>query len=321
MFQSSHEADYQFLECLDDTWTFNSSISFTIAGTDPISHAGCHGDRALRTYIRIIGGRTDINITFTNIDFKQVSIEVSDASVILENCIFRDSTLEVNALGSIPVAPQMSNTHWLGLADCSDDYKCTPTGNVAFNGLLSTILIEDSIFLHTKLAIALSSDCVADIRQNVFSDRSGERAVQAGVFISMGITGQNSTINVYHNRFENQYHWNPVDSVSNIFMSALLIRFLPPTGYTLTFPNDAHVRIHNNTFDNNERAVTFQGFLENILITDSTFTNNVAMHAGAAILFIVFGSNPVQITNCTFQNNAAGFYRTMDVRAPGDYFR
>ena len=214
----------------------------------------------------------------------------------------------------------MTDVLWLGLADCSDDYKCQPTGEILFKGAIDSVTIKDSVFLHTKMGIFPRYDTQLMLSGNTFSNLLEEKAVQAGVFISLPLAAYNTTINVHHCMFQNQFHWNPVDSVSNLFMSALLIRLLPPPNYPGS-SNDIKIHVHNTTFSDNERALTFQGLLENILITDCVFQSNIAMHAGAGILLLLFTKTPVQITNSTFHSNAAGHFRTKNVRPPGPYFR
>lgn len=315
-FQGSHSAGEQYLQCVD--WSVNLTVSFILQGDN--SALGCHGDRALRSYLRFYAARPGIIVTLADLDVHQASITIKDAGLELRRGVFRDVVLQVVAVTSPIPAIVVHNVTWLGRADCSDDYKCVPTGALQFKGYLSELHIQSSTLLHTKLGIMATTDVNVTLRHNLFGNVADEHAVQAGVFVALSTSGQNSTVTVDGCVFENQFHWNPVDSVSNIFMSALLVRLLPPPGFPIS-DNNVRVTVSNSTFRNNERALTFQGLLEHILIADCVFHGNVAMHAGAGILLLVFTMSPVHVSNCTFHGNAAGFFRHTNVRPPGSYFR
>ena len=221
---------------------------------------------------------------------------------------------------TLGIAPVMSQVHYFGLADCSDDYKCASTGQILFRGFLKSVTIKDSNFLHSKIQVLSRFNVKLLLDGNTFSNILDEKAVQGGVFVQLHVDSHDTSIIIRNCVLENQFHWNPVDSASNIFESALLIRLFPQPGYNKT-SNNVNIHIHNTTFRNNERGLTFQGLLENILITDCVFESNIAMHAGAGILLLVLTKTPIQITNCTFEDNASGSYRTNHVRPPGSYFR
>ncbi len=64
-------------------------------------------------------------------------------------------------------------------------------------------------------------------------------------------------------------------------------------------------------FEDNERALTLQGTLENVYVESSVSRSNIAMHAGAAILLLT--NRAAHVKNCTFDNNAAGNFRETEV--------
>jgi len=50
-------------------------------------------------------------------------------------------------------------------------------------------------------------------------------------------------------------------------------------------------------------------------ISDTSFNDNMAMHAGAAILLLTDATSTTYVTNCTFDTNAAGAFREEDIRS------
>ena len=135
LFQTSHESDRQFLQCMD--WTFNVTMSFTIRGEDRAArtHAGCYGDRALRSYIKLITQKPNTRLTLENINFNQVELTSTDISIEVINCEWHDSKIQVLALTTtIAIAPMMSQVEWFGLADCSNAVLPYMSPEWALNG-------------------------------------------------------------------------------------------------------------------------------------------------------------------------------------------
>ena len=116
-------------------------------------------------------------------------------------------------------------------------------------------------------------------------------------------------VRVRNSRFENHVNRSPVDSIRNLYFSSLMVR---GPRYLPNMTIDSVVEIVNTTFYNNERGLTLIGILAKTLVINCTFDTNVAMHAGAGVLYLT-ESEDNTIDNCVFINNRAGSYRQTQV--------
>jgi len=73
---------------------------------------------------------------------------------------------------------------------------------------------------------------------------------------------------------------------------------------------DSFVIVDNCQFIDNERAMTVVGYFTNLTVRDCLFSGNIAVHAGAALLVLTNNSSQMLIVNGSFENNAAGRFRS-----------
>ena len=259
-------------------------------------------------------------ISLEDLVFVNADISLIDTHVFIRNCRFQSSRLRMlNEKSGITDTKGLviEYTQWSGYTYCQGD-NCAPSGEVFIRGHYNAVNITGNIFSNTNLTVDLLSDSNVKLAANHLTNDRLQRPVESHIFIQLDIMANRSQICVEDSVFEHQYHWNPVESVMNIYESALLLRYISPQ--TVMVPNNISVIIENCTFYNNERGLTFQGQFEHIRIRNCTFSSNVAMHAGAGILLLTM--KHAFIENSTFEHNAAGRYRKdKNVRSPGDYFK
>ena len=130
-----------------------------------------------------------------------------------------------------------------------------------------------------------------------------------------------SWITLQDSIFRDQASFDPINSIRNLFQAAFYVRAIIPKGIKSTPDSNATVDIARSQFLNNERGLTFIGPLRRPHVHDCIFLNNIAMHAGAGILYLVEPGVESYVTNCTFKNNAAGKYRPESIKNYTDTFQ
>ena len=259
----------------------------------------------------------DIYISIKNIEFKNMKFSLHGIHVNMIDCIFNDAVM--NSFGtSAPITLYISSCKWFGNVVCEPSRNCAPSGQLYVGGKFPSIKIYKTEMYHTLLDIVVTAESVVTLSEVIFTNLPHLIPVHGGAKIALkGVYSCNLTITDC--KFQNIYHWNPIYSVMNIFEPSLLLRYQNSFGsFYGPDHNNITVTISNMLFENNERALTLQGNLENVRVQNSVFRSNIAIHAGAAILMLT--NRTVHVYNCTFENNAAGSFRITEVRHPGDHF-
>ncbi len=259
---------------------------------------------------------TQAHVTLKKLSFWNLQINVDGVSHTVDNCKFVEAKLHIWAKIA-KIASTITHSEWRGNTDCTTTDKCIPTGELKCMGKFKHIHITNCNLYHTKLSIQavgnthiLLSDCVLDGQVN-------ETPVFGGNAIAM-FNADSSNVIVKRCIFKNQFHWNPIESVMNIFEASLLVRLMIHGGFAAAGTNNVTVMFSDTLFEHNERGLTFQGAIEHVIIDNCVFRSNIAMHAGAAILLLT--NRTATIKNSTFDSNAAGDFRVTRVRYPGDHF-
>ena len=302
-------------------WKRAVDVSFVVSGLGGKALVSCEGVGDGRTSLRlenaVMGSR---HVTLRNLHFEDTDIFLLGFSLVVEDCQFNNSTLRMTSAGRHDVTVSLRQTTWEGHSFCGDDEKCSPTGHAQFHGNISDLAVEDSDMYQTRIVVDLEIDAEARFVRNVFANSLKEPAVVGGLMVKLGTSTFNTSVHITDTSFTNLFNWSPVDSVMNIFESALLVRILRIGGKPILYPNnDINIYLDNVTFHNNERALTLQGPLQNVYVDNSQFTSNIAMHAGAGILLLT--DRNLYVRNSTFSDNAAGRLRVSDIREPGDFLK
>ena len=105
----------------------------------------------------------------------------------------------------------------------------------------------------------------------------------------------------------------------NLYFAALMVRAATPPGGGPE--GGGVVNIENCIFRNNERGLTLIGPFNITAVQNCSFVGNIAMHAGAAILYLTDPSTPSYVTNCSFRQNDAGSYKMNKIDNYEDSFQ
>jgi hypothetical protein len=82
------------------------------------------------------------------------------------------------------------------------------------------------------------------------------------------------------------------------------------------------VNIESSLFADNERGLALLGWLGQTSVVNCTFSDNVAMHAGAGLLVLIdVTSPPIDVQRCTFHRNKAGLFRPSKIVNYEEQFR
>jgi len=122
---------------------------------------------------------------------------------------------------------------------------------------------------------------------------------------------RNSSVLISGTTFEAQMYEDPIQSIRNLHEAALMIR---TTDNIKTAPSEVIVIVDKCTFHNNERGLTFIGPFKVVNVTSSTFRDNIAMHAGAGILFLADPISTIYVIDSVFERNAAGSFHQEKVK-------
>ena len=228
-------------------------------------------------------------------------ITTSNCTIELANVTFTNSSLVATGMCTYTDIFITEST-WLGRSYCDGQRHCI---NTHMNNLVCnrTILRMTKTELYQTTFLVQSPDVTeVFISEVLFSNKNTSAQFMGGLHLTFG--DMNADIYIQNSVFSNQLHPSRVKSVTNLFEASIWLKSVGKRKYAT-----ATVVITNVTFSNNERGITIIGQFFSAEINNSTFTNNVAMHAGAALLVLVNESTTLLIADCIFSNNAAGKYR------------
>ncbi|KAK2142873.1 hypothetical protein LSH36_902g01012 [Paralvinella palmiformis] len=262
-------------------------------------------------------------VVFENINFHQTFFLVQAGHVVFSQCTLRISKwFTLRSTG--PVRLDILDSVWIGELD--NDVQCTvdciPKGYIELHSNEVTLNVVSSRFYQSRVNISVAERANISVIDTLFSSLPDRTTVFGGMYIILQDETQNSTVLVRNSTFENQINTNPIESVMNVFIGTFNLMTGRP--YKQGRTSNVVAVIEDSVFRNNERGMTFVGPYRSLNITGSYFADNVPMHAGAGILIFVTPSMPGQqrvlITNCTFDNNAAGMFRPKVVENYKDSF-
>lgn len=178
----------------------------------------------------------------------------------------------------------------------------------------------DSTFSNIKFSALAGRSTQVMIDNCTFTNAAGYPSVNGGLNVFVRDRFLESIVWIRDSRFVHQMHEDPVQSVRNLYEAALLIR-VSEADKDLHGVLGVAIRVDRCLFDDNERGLTLIGPFRFANVTDCVFTNNRAMHAGAALLPLGNPGSELTVTRSVFEGNAAGFYRIEKVRHHLDTFR
>ena len=293
--------------------------SFSLVGRQGLAVLGCtHNSLNDDASMRVAAAEgSDVTITMVNVTVVGLKIVLSDISLNMTACRFEDARLHVYSVLAPHVRAEVASSTWLGRTHCETGGDCGPTGEIKVAGKFKRFTMSDTHLRHTKVDLIASTPVDIRMTDCVFSNLPSEIPVHGGATITLGnIVRGNVTIE--RCVFRDQYHWNPIASVMNIFEASLLIRLMSKRNSFESDGNNITVEVLDTIFENNERGMTLQGTIEKVRVDNCVFKDNIAMHAGAGILILT--NRSMTVSNSVFENNAAGNFRITQVRNEGDHF-
>lgn len=194
------------------------------------------------------------------------------------------------------------------------------TGNMSFDMVARTInfLLENVTIARVKISITAGSGRFV-VRNSTFTGIPDLASFHGGLLLTVtNGTEFKSYISIEDTIFEEQVNENPIDGIMNFHDSALKVVTEKPIFYN---PN-VSLLIADCTFRDNERGLTIMGPFASVVIHDSQFLDNIAMHGGAgALLWADRATATVRIERCLFERNAAGAFREESIRDHADSFK
>ncbi len=222
---------------------------------------------------------------------------------------FQGVTLQNSGFISENFAPLVDLTvhqsTWIGKADTNCTVTCMlPSSHLLLKAGTLRLRLSSSSFYQTAVKIMVSNTPSFLIENCTFSNKHNTEVVLGGVSLEYGgLALGSSVVRVVDSVFERQFHVNPIPSIMNLFDAALVVNtYNQPTA-------NVSVQVERCRFADNERGVSLIGHLVDIKISGCSFEDNVAMHAGSALLLITTPDTPCYVINSTFERNSAGSYR------------
>ena len=219
-----------FLHCSDRQYILNDSVELIGIGKSK-AVVGCTevngGTKTLitsRAILRLEAGRPGLEISLANIEFRQINLTVSGFSVKARNCSFVETnTLLESTSASGGVDVDLTTSAWRGHTHCHQDV-CFPSNELHVSGDLGAVHVAANKFQQTSLEVLLTAESRVVFERNRMTGLDGQRPVQSGLSVVMAPHVKKTVVIVRHSVFLDQYHWNPLDSLMNLFSATLLMR-------------------------------------------------------------------------------------------------
>ena len=318
---------------LSPNWMCHDKISLsqtiTIAGYGGQANIGCALDGMLRQQISIFTASDeskkssittdehmswrvvfrDLNIT--NVDFFAQESRITFVGVNLMNSTFKSTKTNEFVDLHVEKTEWYTNTYMavLRLMSSSSDIKVY--------GKSVRCIIVDSTLYGSRLKVKAYGMLILRINGTRFSNDPRQVSVLGGLYISLKDSTPRSDVVVTDSVFERQVNGHPILSVLNMNKAALYLHAGSPS----TNESGVNVRIQRVQFLNNERALTLRGPLHKVVIKNCLFTNNRAMHGGAAMYISANKYTTVLAVNCTFAHNEVGSVRADELERFHDSFQ
>ena len=312
--------------CHEDPLLIHHSVTFL--GFRGRAHIGCpqFGNRLLMFNITSVfvneslydASTTAIVIAFENLDISSGLFHAMHSRIAYRNCVLHD-TKWVSMPGEHFVALTIEDSRWHGsiITSHGAGFPSTAELHIAARDLL--IRIRNVTFILVKMTVVAGAS--VDFRlvdSSMIADPAVRASVHGGIYMTVADGTALSHIAVVNCVFSDQVHDDPVQSIMNLYESSLLFRVAYPKD---TPSSNVSVLVDGVRFSDNERGLTLIGAFKETRVLNSMFYRNIAMHAGAAILYLTHPHTQSFVTNCTFEQSAAGSFRPAKLRRYESSFR
>ena len=227
---------------------------------------------------------------------KIVNVHFVNSSIIAEEntCIWINLTIK--------------NSTWYGKSQVSN-YSFVSTKQTSIVSNFTRLRIQGSRFYQSVFRVRSLRETDILVTRCNFTNLPDQVILLGGLHLSF--LNYKANVTVQNCRFWDLMHPNRIESVINLFESAIWMKVETVKRYD---PNsNATVLIKDILFEDNERGLTAIGPYKQLLIQNSIFRRNIAMHAGAGVLVLIDMRSTMILENCTFEENGAGKYRDLRV--------
>ena len=265
---------------------------------------------------------TPMRVGFRYLTLVGALILAANGHVELTDCTLVDSHVRtVNTSAAVRV--DVRRTTFRGRTVDACTINCTTSSELQAGGVDIYVDVSASHFHHSRLHVYARR--YADVRvdgctfDDVDNDDGDSAAIRylGGVDVTVTNDAAPSSVRVRRTVFARLRHNHPVMSVMNILDASILVRMKKKDVTVSNFT----VVVDGCRFADGERGMTFVGAFRYVNVSNSRFEGHVAMHAGAALLYLSSVSSPSFVVNCTFENNAAGFFRPRQLDDHVDSFQ
>ena len=287
-------------------------VSVTIQGWRGVPHVGCplgHGDTP--TLVNVTTPSEDtVNVTFIDVVLVRCYIVLHNSGLTFFNSEIHDSRIMTTEdRRSMSVSINVTSSVFRGTMDrhCNQTSgKCQPSSLVKVQTGFLKLVYKNATFLQTTQTFMAHMAGDMHVSDCLVSNDMSQTPAHGSIYLTVK-GGLPSTIIVEDSIFEHQFHFDPVNSVMNLYEAPVMIRSMSRGA------SNATADIRRNIFRDNERGLTFISDFNRIHISDCLFQGNIAMHAGAGILFLTEPHTNSSVYNCTFESNAAGAFRPENI--------
>ena len=298
-----------YRHCLNTPLRF--PVSVNIVGFRGRPRIGCPEHGGQPTLVNMTSEEDDlINVSFTDVIIVRCNILLLSNGLTFYNSLVLDSTImTIPTPRSRAVNLNITSSFWIGTMDrnCNQSTnKCHPSSSIQIATGYLKIDYHNTTFLQTTQKFNGGYAGDMHISNCLVSNDMSRTPAHGTIYLTVD-GREDSTVIVEDSRFEHQFHFDPVNSVMNLYDAPVMIRSMTHRD------SNASVDIRRNDFFDNERGLTFIADFRRIQISDCTFRNNIAMHAGAGILLLTEPHTKSYIYNSSFSSNAAGAFRPENI--------
>lgn len=286
-------------------------VSVTIRGMRGRPRIGCPDHMGEPTLVNMKDGGNDFrNVTFVNVILIRCNIMLlNNGLTFLESEVHDSRIMTIQDTRSRGVGLNVTSSTFRGTMDrhCNQTTgMCKPSSQLQIQAGYLRITYHKATFLQTDMHFTGGYAADMLITNSLMSNDMTQTPSHGSIYLTVD-GGLPSAIRVEDSVFEHQFHFDPVNSVMNLYEAPLMIRSMTRSN------NNATIDIHRNIFRDNERGLTIISDFKQIHISDCIFKDNIAMHAGAGILFLTEPHTNSTVENCTFDSNAAGTFRPENI--------
>ncbi|ELU03572.1 hypothetical protein CAPTEDRAFT_185637 [Capitella teleta] len=313
----------QYFFCHEEPLQILGPVEIISQKSAPRAFIGCPSDANRMLMFNVTGG-----LSFRNMRVSRAFIYIYNGDVTFTNSEIRGITVNSEKRSS-QTTLIVKNSTWFSANQTFNmtldtmnvsTYK-TINNQQVIHGESTRFEVTNSKFYDSKFDV-MGAECQVSVVNSTFKGLLQDmNMAHAGLHIAIGDKYRLSRIVIQNSNFVDQVYYNPVQSIMNLYDATVLVRTVDRSPNRPPYHVNVSVDITDSVFYNNERGLSFFGPFEYININSCLFKENIAMHAGAGILFLTNTSSPSYLFNCTFDSNSAGFYKAESVENSLDSFK